>query len=95
MKENQRPVSHIQEMGKITERVVAEQLVQHISENNLITPDQHGATKWHSPTTGIAAIQDYLLQAAENKELAAMLLIDLTAAYELIDHRILDEQLDA
>ena len=95
LKENQRPVAHIEEMGKVTERVVAEQMLTHMHKHGLLSKDQHGATKHHSPTTATTTINEQLLHSAKNKKLASLLLIDLTAAYDLIDRDILEEKLDA
>ena len=94
-RENQRPISHIQEVGKLTEKVVAEQIIEYMVENNLMKEEQHGALKDHSPITALASIQDILLNNAESKKLTGILLIDLTAAYDLIDHEILDKKLEA
>ena len=95
LRENQRPISHIQEVGKMVERVVAEQIVSYMIENNLMKDEQHGAIKHHSPHTALAVIQDILLSGAEEKMLTSILLIDLTAAYDLIDHSILEKKLEA
>ena len=94
-RENQRPISHIQEVGKLTERVVAEQMIEYMMVNGLMKDEQHGALKDHSPITALASIQDILLNNAEHKNLTSILLIDLTAAYDLIDHEILDMKLEA
>ena len=72
------------------ERAVADQIIEYMTTHNLMMPTQHGATKDPSPTTGIAAIHDFLLQAAESRHFTSILLIDLTAAYYLKDHKILD-----
>ena len=94
-RKNQRPVSHIQEVGKIVERASAEQILSYMVENELMNDEQHGAMKNHSPITAIACIQDLLLQGAEEKDLTGILLIDLTAAYDTLDHEILQKKLEA
>ena len=76
--------------GKMTEKVVAEQIVNYMIENRLMKDEQHGAMKHHSPRTALAVIQDILLSGAEDKMMTSILLIDLTAAYDLIYHSILE-----
>ena len=87
-KEKQRPISHIPEVGKLVERVVAEQITLYMIENNLKSDVQHGAIKDHSPLTAMAC-----MKGADEKNFTSILLIDLTAAYDLIDHDILDRKL--
>ena len=86
LKENQRPDSHIQEVGKIVERAVAEQITEYMVKNKLMSKSQHGVMKDLTPVTAIICIQDILMEAAEQKDLASILLIDLTAAFDLVDH---------
>ena len=64
-KENQRPVSQIQEVGKLTERAVAHQMIEHMINNDLMCKDQHGAIKDHSPLTALTCIHDLICRGAE------------------------------
>ena len=82
-KKNQRPISHIQEVGKLVEREAADQILEHMIKNHLLNEGQHGAMKDLSPITAAACIQDILLQGAEEKMLTGVLLIDHTAAYDI------------
>ena len=72
---------------------MAEQIVDYMIENGLMTKHQHGAMKELSQITAIMCIQDIIMKAAEQKEFTSILLIDLTAAYDLVDHEILDKKL--
>ena len=55
-KENHRPVSHIQKVGKITEQIIAE---EHLIGDNLITEVQHVATQNMNPVTAIVPYMIY------------------------------------
>ena len=57
--------------------------------------EQHGTLKDHSPLTATTCIQNLLISGAEERTLTSILLIDLTAAYEMIDHDTLDKKLKA
>ena len=94
-KKNQTPISHIQEVGKLVEREVADQILEYMLNNQLLNDEQHGAMKDLSPVSATACIQDLLLQGAEEKLLTIVLLIDLTAVYDTIYHEILDKKLEA
>ena len=42
-RKNQRPISHIQEVGKMVERAVAEQILNYMTENKLLNTEQEAA----------------------------------------------------
>ena len=90
---NYRPVSHLVEIGKLAEYAVYEQVVEHFTANKLFHPNHHGSLANHSTATALIQLVDMWIEAAENKELAAALLLDQSAAYDLIDHIILIEKL--
>ena len=56
-------------------------------------PNHHGFKANHSTATAIAQIYDFWIKAAENKELTAALLLDLSAAFDVVDHQILLDKL--
>ena len=62
----------------MTEYAVLKQVINHFQSNDLFHPNHHGFLP-HRNTT-----------AAENKELSAALFIDLSAAFDILDHKILD-----
>ena len=73
----------------ICEKVVAEQLLEHFTGNNLWHPNHHGFRPNHSTATALIQMYDMWLNGAENGELTAALLLDLSAAFDLVDHQIL------
>ena len=56
-------------------------------------PNHHGFKANHSTSTAISQIYDFWIKSAENKELTAALLLDLSAAFDVVDHQILLEKL--
>ena len=91
--ENYRPVSNIPEISKLVEYAILEQLFKHFHENDLFHPNHHGFLPSHSTLTALLQIYDGWLSAAESRELSASLFLDLSAAFDIIDHRILLEKL--
>ena len=85
---NYRPVSHIIEVGKIVEKVVHEQVYNHFEKNKLFHRNHHGFLGNHSTATALLQLHDMWLTAAENTELSAALLLDLSAAFDIVDHEI-------
>ena len=90
---NYRPVAHITELGKIVEYVIHDQVYRHFKENQLFHSNHHGFLSNHSTATALIQLHDILLSAAERKEFTAALLLDLSAAFDIVDHGILLEKL--
>ena len=86
---NYRPVSHISEVSKLVEYAVFDQLMDHFVNNNLFHSNHHGFVPKHNTVTALAQLYDIWLEASENKEMSAALLLDLSAAFDLIPHSIL------
>ena len=85
---NYRPVSHIIEVGKIVEYAVHDQVYTHFVQHKLFHGNHHGFLGNHSTATALIQLYDMWLSAAENKELSAALLLDLSAAFDIVDHKI-------
>ena len=87
--ENYRPVLNIPELSKIFEYAIFDQLMEHFLNNNLFHPNHHGFLPHHNTSTALAQMVDLWLKAAEDQELSATLLLDLSAAFDLVDHSVL------
>ena len=86
---NYRPVTNTVKMGLLTEYVVHEQHVDHFTTNGLFHPNHHGSMADHDTGTALIQANDFCLAAAEERKLAASLLIDQMAAFDLVDHDLL------
>ena len=91
---NYRPVSHLVEVGKLVEYAVYDQVTKHFLSHNLFHRNHHGGLPHHSTGTALIQIHDLCLEAAEKKQLTAALLLDQSAAYNLLDHCILLKKLE-
>ena len=89
MAKNYRPVSHLVEIGLLVEKAVSLQVVEHFLANNLFHKNHHGGLPNHSTASALIQLHDMFLEAAEEKKLSAVLLLDQSAAYDLLDHNIL------
>ena len=90
---NYRPVSHISEVSKLVEYAVFDQLMEHFVSNNLFHNNHHSFIPNHNTVTAFAQLHDIWLEASRNKEMTAALLLDLSAAFDLIPHSILLKKL--
>ena len=84
---NYRPVSNLSFISKLVERVVCVQLVEHLKSNNLYEIFQSAYRQLHSTETALLRVQNDLLQAVDNEGGAILVLLDLSAAFDTIDHQ--------
>ena len=87
-----RPVSNLAFISKCVEKVVAAQTCQHVEDNNLNELYQSAYKQYHSTETAIK-VQDNILWAIDNNCSVILLLLDLPAAFDTVDHRILLDRL--
>ncbi|XP_061759223.1 probable RNA-directed DNA polymerase from transposon BS isoform X1 [Nerophis ophidion] len=90
---NYRPVSHLPFISKILEKIVAEQLNEHLAFNNLCETFQSGFRANHSTETALAKLTNDLLLTMDSDASSMLLLLDLSAAFDTVDHNILLERI--
>ena len=91
---NFRPISQLPFLSKVLERVVYTQLQSYLATNNIHEKFQSGFKTSHSTETALLRVQNDLLLAADAGNPAILVLLDLTAAFDTVDHRILLSRLE-
>ena len=91
---NYRPVSNLPFISKILEKVVLGQLQQHLCNNDLLECNQSAYRKGHSVETAVLSVMDTLLTKSDEKLISLISLLDLSAAFDTLDHSILLRRLD-
>ena len=86
---NYRPVSNLSFMSKLIERVVSIQLNEYLSANNLIPRFQSAYRQGHSTETALLRVWSDMLMAADNRKVTLLSLLDMSAAFDCVDHSIL------
>ena len=86
---NYRPVQNLSFVSKVIERVVAQQLTSHMRENNLHEQMQSAYRQNHSTETALLKVHSDILSAVDNGCVVVLVLLDITAAFDTIDHAIL------
>ena len=90
---NFRPVSNLAFLGKLIEKACANQLTDYITEYNLGETFQSAYRKNHSTETALLRIQNDFLMAMDNQNVVMLILLDLSAAFDTVDHTILLDRL--
>lgn len=86
---NYRPVSNLPATSKLLERVILNQLNQYLSENDLHCPVQSGYRPHHSCETLHVRMADDILKEIQMDNIVIVVLLDLSAAFDTIDHDVL------
>ena len=86
---NYRPVSNLSFVSKLIEKAVALQLTHYLESNGLLGRVQSAYRKSHSVETATVKILDDLLLITDDNSKAVLLLLDLSAAFDTIDHNTL------
>jgi hypothetical protein len=87
--ENFRPVSNLPFVAKLTEKEVVGQLLNHCNVNALLPVNQSAYRQFHSTETSLLKAQRDILSNMDNQEVVLLVMFDLSAAFDTIDHRIL------
>ena len=90
---NYRPVSNLSFISKIIEKCVAEQLVHHIDSNGLNEIMQSAYKKHHSTETALLKVKSDILQNFADGNVTCLVLLDLSAAFDMVNHKILLQRL--
>ena len=83
---NNRPVSLLPVASKVCERVALNQLTTYMSNKKRLTEHQSGNKKLHSCETLNVMMTDRALEAMDVKKLTLIVLLDLSKAFDSIDH---------
>ena len=86
---NYHPVSNLCFVSKIVEKVVAVRFSKHLSDNDLYEQMQSAYRPNHSTATALLRVRNYLLCILDERKGAILVLLDLSAAFDTIDHTIM------
>ena len=90
---NYRPVAILPILSKILERAMFIQVLSHMDSNKYFNPSHHAYRSFHSTTTAMLQMYDTWLDAVEDGDLAGVCMVDMSAAFDVVDTEILLEKL--
>lgn len=88
-----RPISLLPCVGKVMERMVCKRLYWLAEANNLLSKNQSGFRRRLCTTDQIARIEKHIRDCLIERKFALVVFLDLSAAYDTVDHKILARQL--
>jgi len=87
--QNYRPVANLPFVSKVIEKAVAAQLDDHLTKHHLMETLQSAYRKRHSTETALLKVHDDIAKALDNGDSVILIMLDLSAAFDTIDHQIL------
>ncbi len=91
---NYRPISNLPFIGKIIEKVVFNQLNNYLNSNGFLDNFQSGFRVHHSTETALIKIINDIRFNSDSGKISVLVLLDLSAAFDTVDHNILLERLE-
>ena len=90
---NYRPISNLTFISKVIERAGAAQLQDYLCSNGLYGNVQSAYRKDHSTETALLRVQNDILRAIDFHKDVVLVLLDLSAAFDTVNHQILLQRL--
>jgi hypothetical protein len=91
--ENYRPISILPAISKIFEKVIYNQISTYFKENNLLYNSQYGFRQQYSTELANLELIDKITQEMDKGEIPLCIYLDLSKAFDTIDHNILLQKL--
>jgi hypothetical protein len=92
---NYRPISSLPILSKVIEKILNSQVVNHITQHNLLSPNQFGFRSGISTEQMLLFVFDKFLQILDDKKpkFIAVLSLDIKKAFDTVNHQLLIKKL--
>ena len=87
--ENYRQVTNLSFISKLVERCALKQFIQHCNDQDLIPYYQSAYRSGYSTETALVKITNDILWSFEKQQASTLIVMDLSATFDMVDHQIL------
>ena len=91
---NYRPLANISFLSKVIEKAVAIQTYSYLNTHDLLPNFQSAYRQYHSTETALIRVTNDILVTVDSNVDVVLLLLDLSAAFDTLDHSILLRRLE-
>ena len=89
------PTSNLSFVSKLVEIMAADQIQSYLNEHDLFPSLQSAYRQHHSTETALLKVKNGILMNMENQQVTLLVLLDLSAAFDTVDHGILFDRLQS
>ncbi len=86
---NYRPVSILPSFSKFIERIIYNRFLEYFNKYSILSDKQYGFRKNHSTSLALVDLYDKISTAIDQKEIAVGIFLDLSKAFDTVNHSIL------
>ena len=86
---NYRPISLLSNLDKIIEKLIYSRLISFLNKYNILNDNQYGFRQAHSTTLAVSQFYENLLHSQDNGRATCAILLDLSKAFDSVNHDIL------
>ena len=84
-----RPISLLSHLSKLLEKVVCNQLTQYLTDNDILYQRQYAYRRGHSTEDAMLDAVEWISQNQERGEVTSIATVDLSKAFDSVDHGVL------
>jgi len=89
-----RPISNLSFVSKTLERLVNRRFTEHTDKQHLLPDTQSAYRQYYSTETALVKLHNDIVITIDRGNVGALVLLDLSAAFDTVDHKILIEILE-
>ena len=90
-----RPILNLSFVSKTIERVVDSRLTRHADLHSLLPTNQSAYRSKHSTETAVVSVHNELVYAVDSGHVGALVMLDLSSAFDTVDHDVMFSVLSA